>query len=59
MKLLKAVLPFVEKPSALVLVVVNAVLEFGDFSEDALIAAFKCLLKIASSVNETVGKSNR
>ncbi|XP_022652058.1 uncharacterized protein LOC111246550 isoform X2 [Varroa destructor] len=50
-KLLKTVLPFVDKVSVLLLVVINAVLEFGDFSEDALIAALKCLTKLTTRLD--------
>lgn len=55
-KLLKTVLPFVDKVSVLLLVVINAVLEFGDFSEDALIAALKCLTKLTTRLDTPTGE---
>ncbi|OQR78128.1 hypothetical protein BIW11_06614 [Tropilaelaps mercedesae] len=52
-KLLKTALPFVERPTIRLLVILNAVLEFGDLLEDAMIAVWKCLLKLAADVDET------
>ncbi|XP_003748502.1 uncharacterized protein LOC100903630 [Galendromus occidentalis] len=47
-KLLKIVLPHAEKPTSIVLVLLNSVLEHGDVSEDCVIALFKCLTKLSA-----------
>ena len=54
-KLLKIILPHTDKPTLIVLVLTNSILEYGDPSDDCLIALSRCLTKL-SSESERNGK---
>lgn len=58
-KLLKIILPHMDKPNLINLVLTNSILEHGDPNEDALVAIVKCLTKLSSESATTGMPSGR